>query len=316
MKIAFYSNQLCLRGTEIALYSYADYNEKLLGNESIIVSQPSRDLTALPKFKNRFNVHLTEFWGIHDLVKKEKVEWVYIIKAGNNDGYSTTNVPCFIHTVFGNNEPHGDRYVYVSDWLAKSQGYDPKTHSLPHIVEKLPSTGKNMREALNIPKSAIVFGCYGGSTEFNMHDAYEAIKTTVKNRNDVYFIFMNINKFCDEHLQIIHLPGSWNLETKAEFIDTCDAMLHARRGGETFGCAVAEFSIQNKPVVTYGLSGERSHIEILGDRGIYFNGYEDLLDIVNNLKSYVKHDDYYLAYKNCAPEVIMEKFNHLINNSQ
>ena len=77
MKIAFYSNQLCLRGTEIALYSYADYNEKLLGNESIIVSQPSRDLTALPKFKNRFNVHLTEFWGIHDLVKKENFSKAY-----------------------------------------------------------------------------------------------------------------------------------------------------------------------------------------------------------------------------------------------
>ena len=33
--IAFHSNQLCLRGSEIALYTYADYNEKILGNIEI-----------------------------------------------------------------------------------------------------------------------------------------------------------------------------------------------------------------------------------------------------------------------------------------
>ena len=38
MKIAFHSNQLGLRGTEIALFDYAYYNRELLGNESIIIS--------------------------------------------------------------------------------------------------------------------------------------------------------------------------------------------------------------------------------------------------------------------------------------
>ena len=31
--IAFFSNQLGLRGTEIRLYNYARYNEELLGNK-------------------------------------------------------------------------------------------------------------------------------------------------------------------------------------------------------------------------------------------------------------------------------------------
>jgi hypothetical protein len=38
MKILFHSNQLALRGTEVALYDYAHYNENFLGNESLIVS--------------------------------------------------------------------------------------------------------------------------------------------------------------------------------------------------------------------------------------------------------------------------------------
>jgi hypothetical protein len=65
----------------------------------------------------------------------------------------------------------------------------------------------------------------------------------------------------------------------------------------------------NKPVITYSLSGERSHLEILGDRAILYNTGEDLYDILNNLKSYIKYDDYYKAYDNHSPEKIMERFN-------
>ena len=36
MKIAFYDNSLCLMGTTVAIYDYANYNESILGNESFI----------------------------------------------------------------------------------------------------------------------------------------------------------------------------------------------------------------------------------------------------------------------------------------
>jgi hypothetical protein len=39
MKIAFQSNQLCERGTEIALYDYAYFNKTILNNESVITFQ-------------------------------------------------------------------------------------------------------------------------------------------------------------------------------------------------------------------------------------------------------------------------------------
>lgn len=318
MRIAFHTPHLTVRGTDVAAFQYADYNEKILGNESLVLTFPSRDLTALPKFKNRFgdNLIVSEWWGFPDILKKEKIDWLYISKAGGNDGFSTSQVPCFIHAVFCSNDPHGDRYVYISDWLAKNQGYNPDTHSLPYIVERLPFSGNNMRNLLNIPKDAIVFGCYAGSTEFNIRFVHDAIINTVKNRKDVYFIFMNINKFCEDHHQIIHLPASWDLNVKSDFIHTCDAMIHARGGGETFGCAVAEFAIENKPVITYSVSGEACHIELLGERGIYYKNYEEIYDIFNNLKPYIKYDDYYESYKNNTPEIIMAKFNKLLNTPQ
>jgi hypothetical protein len=215
-----------------------------------------------------------------------------------------------VHVVFRSNEPHGHKYKYVSDWLAKDQGYDPVNNAIPHMVERLPNPLYDLRDRLGISKNATVFGYLGGSTEFNISDVHSAIKKTVSERNDIYFIFMNINRFTEEdNPNIIYLPGTWDLYEKSAFISACDAMIHARGGGETFGCAVAEFTIMNKPVVTYELSGERSHIEILGDRGIYYKGYEDVYDIINNLKNYIKYDDYYKAYDNHSPEVIMDRFN-------
>jgi hypothetical protein len=306
--IAFHDNNLCLRGTSVALYDYADYNEKILGNKSIILSSQRGNLDALDKFKNRFETHLMDFYAYQDFCNKNKVDYLYIIKSGGkSDGLCLVETPTLIHSVFCVNEPHGHKYFYVSDWLAKNQGYNPDTHSLPHIVTNLPSPKYNLREKLNIPKNNKVFGCYAGSTEFNINFVHDAIRRTVEERDDIVFIFMNINKF-HEHKNIIYLPGSWDMGEKSSFIHACDAMIHARSGGETFGCAVAEFSVENKPVITYGLSGERSHLELLGDRAIIYNSYDEVYNIFNNIDDYILYDDYYKCYDNNKPEVIMDKF--------
>jgi hypothetical protein len=123
---------------------------------------------------------------------------------------------------------------------------------------------------------------------------------------------MNIDKFTN-HPSVIFLEGTYDLHEKSSFVNACDAMIHARSGGETFGLAVSEFALSNKPIITYELSGERSHIEILGERGIYYKGYEDVYNIFNDLTNYIKYDDYYEPYKQFSPKIIMEKFNKLIS---
>ena len=89
-------------------------------------------------------------------------------------------------------------------------------------------------------------------------------------------------------------------------------MIHARSGGETFGLAVAEFAQANKPVITYGLSEERCHLDILGKRAILYTNGDEVYDILNNLERYVKYDDYYLPYDQFTPEIIMKKFNQFL----
>lgn len=310
--IVFYDNNLTLRGTSIALFNYADYNEKILGNKSIIIAKPDDYINlAKEKFINRFDTHFmwyntSEF---QNFMNVNNVDYFYVIKEGSmGDGILLSETPTLVHSVFCKNEPHGHKYAYVSDWLAKNQGYKSETHSVPHIVEKLPPQVYDLRERLCIPKNKLVFGYYGGSTEFNINWVHEVINRIVTERDDIVFLFMNVNKFM-EHPNVMFLSGTWVLEEKSSFVNACNAMIHARLYGETFGLACGEFALENKPIITYYGSGERNHIEVLGERGIYYNNPEELYNIFNNFKNYIKFDDYNTPYLQFNPELIMDKFN-------
>ena len=67
---------------------------------------------------------------------------------------------------------------------------------------------------------------------------------------------------------------------KRKFINTCDALIHARERGETFGLTCGEFAICKKPVITWGGSKEREHLLILKDKAVVYNKPEDLENIL------------------------------------
>ena len=57
MKILFHDNTLTERGTSVALYDYAKYNEEILGNESYICynsTHSDNNSEVVQKFTNRF----------------------------------------------------------------------------------------------------------------------------------------------------------------------------------------------------------------------------------------------------------------------
>jgi hypothetical protein len=87
-------------------------------------------------------------------------------------------------------------------------------------------------------------------------------------------------------------------------------MLHARGIGESFGLACGEFSIKGKPVITYALSPQRSHIEILGDKGILYQGKKDLANIFQNFNREVQYEKNWDAYsQDFSSKVVMKKFD-------
>lgn len=312
MKIAFHSNQLSLRGTETALFDYARYNEDLLNNDSIVITSkysPCHNADAIYRFANRFECHFYEAKDELDkILKSEKIDVLYCIKAGFNDGIHSRRCRTCIHSVFEYVEPHGDVYAYVSEWLAKEIGKD-KFPFVPHIV-KASGVKENLRKELGIPEKAMVFGRHGGPETFDINFAQEAVLEAARIRKDHFFIFLQTHPFGDTRPNIIFLPATSDESYRARFVNTCNAMLHARNSGETFGLSVAEFSVANKPVLTWSGSHERGHIEILGDKGIYYSDYKELLALLLDFKA-DESIDWNAFLPRFSPENVMKKFSQV-----
>ena len=159
----------------------------------------------------------------------------------------------------------------------------------------------------DVKNNALVFERYGGNNEFNIDYVQKEIIEHVKLNNNNYFIFSNTDIFYI-HPRIIYLDKIIDLNDKVKFINTCDAMIHARSEGETFGLSIGEFSSKNKPVITSISTIDNSHIYIFGANGIYYNNIFGLLWIFNNIQDIIKSRDDWNFFKEYTPENVMDKF--------
>jgi hypothetical protein len=316
--VAFLSNKITLRGTEIAMYDYAEFNELLLGNKSIIITRNYHSIQnewdvnseAYLKFTERFQVEY--YWtqtDIDSIVLKNNITHLYIIKAGGWDGIISTKCINLIHCVFNTNHRHGQVYSVISSEVNRLCNTNYPV--VPHMIRNFETT-EDLRQELQIPQEAIVFGRYGGVDAFDIDFVYKVIENILKTRTDIYFIFMNTNRFY-EHPQIVYVNGTTNMEYKRQFINTSDALLHARFDGETFGITCGEFAVEKKPVITYGGSKERNHINILGDKAVLYADYESLWKIISEFKK-DKYNMEFNNYLDYSPENVMTIFNQVFLN--
>lgn len=319
MKILFYSPHLGVRGTEVALFDYAYYNQKFLNNESVICyckNDHRNDPTAIKRFKENFKVLEVED---HDMNLVEKViisenaDYFYRVKGGKNDGFISNHAKSLVHCTACDYDPHGDVYAYVSEFMSEhcSGGKIP---FVPHIVD-LPDVEGNLRKEYGIPDDALVFGRTGGMDTFNLPFAPEVVKYAAGKHPNHFFLLQNTPKFSDLP-NIIHLPTTSDVNFKVKFINTCNAMLHCRIEGESFGIACGEFSIKNKPVITWLGSKERNHILTLKNNGIYYENAQQLCYILDNffdlLKfKYENNTANWNCYKKFNPQDVMNKFKEV-----
>lgn len=281
MRWLLHTDSLNLRGTAVAV---KDYCQGLLelGHEVIVAycrAHPENDAGVVTTMSQM--VELLPYENFAELERnanKRGIERAYFIKSGERDDKCFSSIYSCIHAVFPTDvrEVHGDAFAFVSEWLSLefSNGMVPW---VPHVVS-LPSVEGCLRGKLNIPSSALVFGGMGGSESFDIEFVRRVIVECVEIRSDLYFLFLNIKPFTS-HERIRFLPGDNNILRKVRFIQTCDAMIHARGLGETFGLSVAEFSSKNKPVVTYAFSPQAAHIHMLGDSAITYHGSRELREI-------------------------------------
>jgi len=345
MNILFHSNQISEQGTEVALFDYALGSQNILKNHSFITSPKDKvfDNNILIKFKQKFPVYLYDSDSdkeLNDFIIGNKIDLIYKITHGiTKEKKIHEKIPHFIHCVFSTETKQGTFYCPISPFL--NQWFRTAYPVLPHIVKKFFGTTDTLRESLGIPYDAVVFGGYGGKGSFNIPFVQKTIIEIAIKRKDIYFLFMNFIPFIDNSEvpnNIIFLPKNTDINYKETFINTCDAMIHARSDGETFGLAIAEFSVKNKPIITWapdimhntvfslktnlkfilrrGYIYATAHLDFLGKKAIRYSNKKDLTDIFLNFKEkYLQKINYDCYSEAFNEEKIMRIFENIYNSS-
>lgn len=288
MKIAFHSSLVTERGSEGAMLDYARLNRSVLRNESVLCLPERLDSAANPvlqKWRAEFSVLF--YRSIHDLgtgLFRAGVEAIYLTKPGPWDGFLVPGVRNCVHAQFLCDEFHGDAYAYLSPWMSRVMTGREESF-VPFFVPRF-IPGKDLREKLGIPGGARVFGRHGGRDTFNIPFVSKVVGEHAKRHPEDHFVFMNTEPVRGtEHLKNVHyLAATVDPKEKGAFLATCNAMLHARWHGETFGLAVGEFAVLGKPVITFGGSRERAHLDMLGEHGLVYQNTEDLRRLLSEFQ--------------------------------
>jgi glycosyltransferase involved in cell wall biosynthesis len=268
-------------------------------------------------FKKEFEVVGYNFFDdIKKLVDKRNIDYFYAIKYGTLDNLILDNCKNFIHSVFCSDvsQIHGDRYAVISEWMSKKSNY--KIPFVPHMIN-LPSYEEDFREVLRIPNTHTVIGRYGSIETFNISFVNDIILKILEARDDIWFLFLNTERNIF-HERCLYFDTITDLKEKVKFINTCDAMLHARDYGETFGLSVLEFASKNKQIISYDNEelqnnhplGGRNHFLYLKDNCFKYQDKEDLQDILLNINRNNPFDTDYLNQE-FSPQSVINKFEEV-----
>ena len=322
-KILFYAHQLNYRGTTNSLVDYAEFNQSVLGNESTIAYNASFDDKGLDilsqpdvidRIKKRFNVIPYEagpeknFDKLNDIASKYNV--FYFQKAGLKEDPVITTTQTANHAVFQYCEPHGNRYAYISEWLSKNSKtqLNIDVPFVPYVVD-LPPPNSDIKQRLGIPKNKFVYGRHGGLFTFDKQFVWDTIYKIASTRDDIVFLLANTDRVY-EHRNIIYLPPFFGNQEKSNFINACDAMIHGRNLGESFGGAICEFLFFNKPVLAWEGGFDRNHELLLNQDGLLYS--EDNLEMkLILLREYMQGKDFKKIVEPFTPKNVMQKFDEV-----
>jgi glycosyltransferase involved in cell wall biosynthesis len=214
--------------------------------------------------------------------------------------------------VFQWHDPHGDVYAYISEWMSKNVAklYNAPVHPWVPYVVQLPEPNYDSRAHLGIPKDKFVIGRFGGYKTFDLPYAKKVVERIANERDDIVFLFANTEPFCN-HPNVLFMGPFFGQQQKSNYINACDAFIHARWLGESFGLAIAESLYFNKPVLACDVGFDRNHVETLKPFDLLYkeNDEEDLHRRILELRYKVGIDYRKLAVEQYNPKNVMNQFN-------
>ena len=340
LALAFRDNALCERGTTLSLFDYADAWERLACGVAYVSAQDDscpQGASTLSRFEARFpgRVALTRdaAWPrVADFVAATGVVGLYQQMAGAS---WATNVwpPCaarmMVHAVFDAKDPHGDAYAAISPTLARPPGTD----AVQYIVAQPPPgvDPAGLRAALGIPPKGgaaddtVVWCRHGGYGSMSLQWARDALCELLRRERAratrPWFVLLNTAPLecagdVSAYGRVRYRPATTSREEVFTFLATCDACVHARLDGESFGLAVAECSRAGLPVLTSGVrvaDGDH-HLNALGSLALLYHDGEGLIRAITSATPAVRDGwraaagAYRALYNSSQPEAAMVQF--------
>lgn len=311
MRVSFDGGRLNERGVAVAMFDYALHARAELGVEPVILHDVATppEPQHVQRFESEFAVYA---YATDDqrqrLIERERIDVAYVLKTTRHDLKLARSCRSAVHEVFRFFNPHGDSYAYISSWLAEEMtgGRYP---FVPHIVD-LPSARNDLRREFGVPRDAFVVGRHGGADQFNVPFVPAAIEAALEARKNLWFLLMNTNRFSD-HERIIHVPGAADRGRVADFVAACDAGINARRVGETFGLAIAEFLSQDKPALVWRGGRDGNHVELVANPDFIYESSGDLTNKLVNLEASPFDGRFAARVEAFAPRSVMQRFGEV-----
>ena len=288
------------------------YFKEILGQEKLLCyNSPSELLKIIQKKKpfilHRYSAGIPEF------------PFVAEIKKHTNHFISTS--------VFGDQDDTIDisKVIYVSkhvQWMADKVGNADKGIFYPnhHVVRnpiEAPYSSDNLREELDIPKDAFVFGRIGRDDD-NIYDSTNIEAYAKIEQSNTYFIFVNPSGKCRNDIKRLGIKNAKFIERTtsevrlSQFYNSLDVLAHARKDGECNPANVWEAFAHGKPAISHYAHPFNGHLEVIKDCGFVVLK-DDVDEYARIMKNFINGSiDYFKMSekcinnweKTCTPEIV------------
>lgn len=308
MKVLFYISDLDHRGTTKRAHDYAFYGHKFGILTPLIAYSCASSLQTLKRFEETF-APLSQVKNLEKagrLARERGCRAVFFVEDGyyclNSPVIAEPGVETWKQMIFGACAAKGTRVSVLNGDLPGAEGYP----MVPGIVSPPDLTAPSLRKDLAIPESAKVFGILLGEDKVTVKEAIEGIDSATREDPRLYILVLGPRPFLPSRHNIIYMEKTGDRHFVDRFANTCDAAIHCRSLGETFGNAVAEFSCRGKAVFVYPHVHDKFHLKTLGSKGIHYTTSEGLRRALHVFNPKSGKD--YAAYTEFTPARVMAAF--------
>lgn len=278
MKLILHSNQFTERGDSVDMLSMQKNLKKYLNIEAVLTFPKTIPSTSIQNNEMRIlearnlGSEIYQYTSRRDLLKfveQNQITHNYVFSDGVASHVSYVTEPGespilgdtthITRAVFRNFDPHGDLYIYVSEWLfnwAKRKNFARGNYFeadstfvswLPHMVDPQIGNGSELRDKLKIPQNAKIIGRIGGFDQFDDNVAHRAVLSLLEKEKDIYVVAVNTYNF-GTHSRLIYVPFLSRDEVW-DFYAMSDVLINGRLMGESFGFSIVEPLSVGKPVL-------------------------------------------------------------------